>query len=237
MDASAVVEAVAEPVVEPDVRPGGLRVLVLVDDAFLGSRLTAALRTLRAVDAVRACPTAREAEGPLRSGSVDVLVGSGLDAGWLRSVREWTAAAATPLTVLAVIDDGALSGVAGESGTVRPLPAADGFLMRRGLDAAALGETLRRAVGGELPMPAALSRALLARAGSPYPGRGRTALTSRETETLRLMAGGLSNKQIARQLSISSHGAKRLVSNVLLKLDSPNRTTAVVNAMKAGIVP
>lgn len=61
-------------------------------------------------------------------------------------------------------------------------------------------------------------------------------LTAREQETLALLAEGLSNKQIARRLAISDHGAKRLVTSVLLKLGAPNRTTAVVTAIKAGMI-
>ena len=46
----------------------------------------------------------------------------------------------------------------------------------------------------------------------------------------------MSNKQIARQLTISQHGVKRLVSNVLAKLNCPNRTQAVAVALTDGIL-
>jgi DNA-binding NarL/FixJ family response regulator len=85
-------------------------------------------------------------------------------------------------------------------------------------------------------MPPALARALLARAEAPVQRSRTVKLTGREVETLALLVRGMSNKQIARRLAISSHGAKRLVASIMLKLDSPNRTTAVVNAIKAGIV-
>jgi len=69
------------------------------------------------------------------------------------------------------------------------------------------------------------------------PTRSRpVSLTSREVEALTLLVKGMSNKQIARRLAISGHGAKRLVASILLKLDSPNRTTAAVAAIKAGII-
>ncbi|WP_381804006.1 response regulator transcription factor [Streptomyces niveus] len=61
-------------------------------------------------------------------------------------------------------------------------------------------------------------------------------LTSREHEALGLLGQGLSNKQIARSLGISPHGAKRLVGSILLKLGSPNRTAAVVTAMRTGLI-
>lgn len=58
-----------------------------------------------------------------------------------------------------------------------------------------------------------------------------TRLTERERQTLALMARGLENKEIASQLQISLHGAKRNVAQVIAKLDCTNRTMAVVKAM------
>nr|WP_188274026.1 response regulator transcription factor [Streptomyces sp. CBMA152] len=63
-----------------------------------------------------------------------------------------------------------------------------------------------------------------------------TVLTPRELEVLHLVAEGLSNKQAARRLQISEHGVKRLVGNVLAKLNCPNRTLAVVRAMEDGLL-
>ncbi|MFI8951791.1 response regulator transcription factor [Streptomyces sp. NPDC053750] len=61
-------------------------------------------------------------------------------------------------------------------------------------------------------------------------------LTPRELEVLHLVAEGLSNKQAARRLQISEHGVKRLVGNVLARLNCPNRTLAVVRAMEDGLL-
>lgn len=61
-------------------------------------------------------------------------------------------------------------------------------------------------------------------------------LTGREDEVVRLLAQGLSNKQIARRLGISSHGVKRIVASLLLKLGAPNRTAAVVTALQTGLI-
>jgi two-component system nitrate/nitrite response regulator NarL len=77
---------------------------------------------------------------------------------------------------------------------------------------------------------------LLGRVGAQSGNLRPVSLTARENETLALLAEGLSNKQIARRLRISEHGVKRLVGSLLLKLGSPNRTTAVVTAMKFGII-
>jgi two-component system nitrate/nitrite response regulator NarL len=114
----------------------------------------------------------------------------------------------------------------------------DGFLIQRDVSVQTLGGALDRIAAGELPLPAQLARELLAQAGSAR-GADRPRplpLTARENETLALLADGLSNKQIARRLTVSDHGAKRLVTSVLLKLGAPNRTTAVVTAIKTGLI-
>ena len=61
--------------------------------------------------------------------------------------------------------------------------------------------------------------------------------TPREQQTLALLVEGLPNKQIARRLGISEHGAKRNVANILAKLNVPNRTLAAAKAVRDGLVP
>lgn len=61
-------------------------------------------------------------------------------------------------------------------------------------------------------------------------------LTRRETQTLRYMAEGYSNKQIARALCVSEQTVKNHVSSVQHKLGANNRTHAVVLALKLGCI-
>ncbi|MGN9787649.1 LuxR C-terminal-related transcriptional regulator [Nonomuraea sp. ZG12] len=118
----------------------------------------------------------------------------------------------------------------------------DGYLIQEEITANHLRDAIHRVVAGELAIPDRLARVLLTRASGPPSAaeapqhRPPVSLTARERVTLSLLADGLSNRQIARRLSISEHGAKRLVASVLLKLDSPNRTAAVVTAIKARLI-
>lgn len=62
------------------------------------------------------------------------------------------------------------------------------------------------------------------------------ALTERETEVLRLLAQGRSNKEIAAALTIGEKTVKTHVSNILSKLNVPSRTQAALYAVRIGLV-
>ena len=61
-------------------------------------------------------------------------------------------------------------------------------------------------------------------------------LTGREIEVLHLLAGGASNKAVARALGISAHTAKFHVASILEKLDATSRTEAVTQAIRLGLL-
>jgi two-component system, NarL family, response regulator LiaR len=61
-------------------------------------------------------------------------------------------------------------------------------------------------------------------------------LTPRELEVLRLMARGLENSQIARELVISTSTARNHVASILAKLQMQNRIQAAVYAVRHGVV-
>lgn len=60
-------------------------------------------------------------------------------------------------------------------------------------------------------------------------------LTAREIEVLQLIAEGMINKEIARQLYISEKTVKNHVSNIFRKLDVSDRTQAAIYAFKHNI--
>ena len=60
-------------------------------------------------------------------------------------------------------------------------------------------------------------------------------LTARELEVIRLVARGLSNQEIARQLVISEKTVKTHVSNLLGKLHLEDRTQLAIHALKSGL--
>lgn len=93
-------------------------------------------------------------------------------------------------------------------------------------ETARLAAALRGAVAGRPQFsPHALDR--LARG---------TELAPRELEVLAGMARGLSNKEIAAELHLSTHTVKTYVKGVLAKLDSPDRARAVATGYERGIL-
>jgi len=66
---------------------------------------------------------------------------------------------------------------------------------------------------------------------------GPEALSERETEVLRLLARGQSNKEIARELHVNESTVKSEVRSILAKLGVQRRTQAALHAAKIGLVP
>ena len=77
--------------------------------------------------------------------------------------------------------------------------------------------------------------------GSPaavqgVPGAPTQTLTPRETEVLAMLAEGLGNKTIARELGISEHTVKFHVSSIFSKLNASSRTEAVALGARQGLI-
>jgi ATP/maltotriose-dependent transcriptional regulator MalT len=81
---------------------------------------------------------------------------------------------------------------------------------------------------------------LLSAAGAPTGHQHRTAgprpLTSREVEVLRLVASGLSDREIGATLGLSEHTAHRHVANTMTKLNVPTRAAAVAQAARRNLL-
>ncbi len=99
-------------------------------------------------------------------------------------------------------------------------------------------DELRREVrAGRLDTDAV--EAVLGAAGHRVPRRreGLAGLTQREIEVLRLLARGLSNKQIAERLVISPKTVANHVEHIYAKINASTRTRASLFAMQQGLLP
>ena len=83
-----------------------------------------------------------------------------------------------------------------------------------------------------------LQRALAGFLEDPIPveSNGNSPLSRRETEVLRLVASGLSNREIASSLVLSEHTVHRHVANILRKLAQSTRAAAAAHATRAGLI-
>jgi len=104
------------------------------------------------------------------------------------------------------------------------------------VDAAALAAAVRAAAVGLIVLDPTVAGATGIHAHARTSDNAET-LTTREREVLLLVAEGLPNKAIARELGISEHTAKFHVGSLLGKLGAASRTEAVTLATRRGILP
>jgi pimeloyl-ACP methyl ester carboxylesterase/DNA-binding CsgD family transcriptional regulator len=71
---------------------------------------------------------------------------------------------------------------------------------------------------------------------APVEANGASPLSQREAEVLRLVAAGLSNREIASSLVLSEHTVHRHVANILRKLTQSSRAAAAAQATRAGYI-
>jgi DNA-binding NarL/FixJ family response regulator len=99
-----------------------------------------------------------------------------------------------------------------------------------------LVRTIRGVAAGQTVLDPSISQRVIN--GRPEPERHQLLeeLSDREMEVLGLMAKGLNNREIAKELWIGQTTVKTHVSHILKKLGQRDRTQAVVTAIKAGLV-
>jgi two-component system, NarL family, response regulator LiaR len=111
---------------------------------------------------------------------------------------------------------------------------ASGYLLKD-VQARDLANAIRAAYAGRSTLGAEATQALIQTVAQPAAQQGE-ALSAREHEVLVGLARGLSNGEIAAQLTISTNTVRHHVRNILAKLEVTNRTEAVHVAMQRGLV-
>ena len=108
-----------------------------------------------------------------------------------------------------------------------------GYLLKD-TNARALCQAVKAAAAGQVQLSPQVAERLIREVSAPEnPER----LTRRETEVLRLLARGRSNKEIAMDLCIVEKTVKTHVSNILGKLGVSSRTQAALYAIRIGLAP
>ena len=117
----------------------------------------------------------------------------------------------------------------GDVEVLRALKAGARAYLLKGLLRKELLETIRAVYAGQKRIPPEVAAVLADHAVDE-------ALTAREIDVLRLIAGGNANKLIGDQLSITEETVKGYVKNILSKLGARDRTHAVTVGLKRGII-
>jgi pimeloyl-ACP methyl ester carboxylesterase/DNA-binding CsgD family transcriptional regulator len=150
-------------------------------------------------------------------------------------VRDRLEAVATPTVVVHRRGDRAIRFPLGRS-LAASIPEST-FIALEGLDhlpwrgaAREAADTLLRAIGIEEPELGELA------GDPPAPEPAETDLSARELEVLRLVALGLSDREIAEELVLSPHTVHRHVANIRTKLRLPSRAAAAAQAARLGLL-
>ena len=127
----------------------------------------------------------------------------------------------------------ALTSVLEDASVVRAVQAgAIGYLLKD-TQAEQLCSAIKAAARGEVQLAPGLAARLVREMCAPD---NPQPLTARETDVLRALAMGLTNRQIGRRLHIGERTVKTHVSHLLAKLGMQSRTQAALHAVRIGLV-
>jgi NarL family two-component system response regulator LiaR len=107
-----------------------------------------------------------------------------------------------------------------------------GYLLKD-TEADELRKAIKAAAAGQVQLSPKVAARLMREVQVPD---SPESLTERETDVLRLLAKGCSNRELAQNLSIGEKTVKTHVSNILSKLGVPSRTQAALYAVRIGLV-
>ncbi len=210
-----------------------LQVFIADDQALVRQGIRALLEMDEEISIVGEASDGVETIARLAAADADVLLldvrmprKSGLDV-----LRELSAKESLPPTLILTTFDDAEAVLDGIRSGAR------GFLLKD-VSCEQLLAAIRAIAGGATVFHPALTERLARAAGglrsSPPASNGR--LTEREEEVVRLMAGGYSNREIARALGTAEGTIKNHVSNILSKFGVRDRTRAVLKALESGLL-
>jgi DNA-binding NarL/FixJ family response regulator len=127
----------------------------------------------------------------------------------------------------------AVTSVLEDNAVIRAIRAGAIGYMLKDTRADELCRAIHAAANGQVQLsPQAAARLLREVAAPDSP----ETLTERETDVLRLLAKGMANKEIARELAIGDKTVKTHVSSILAKLGVQSRTQAALYAVRIGLV-
>ncbi|MFI6831340.1 response regulator [Kribbella sp. NPDC050241] len=207
-----------------------IRVVVADDQQVVREGLVALLELLDDIEVTGAAANGAEAVDLVAQGNVDVVL-MDLRMPVLDGVQA-TARITAGFPDVAVL---VLTTYADDASIATALRAGARGYLTKDAGRAEIGAALRSTAAGQSTFDPEVSRRLIAGLTPDAPAKDAAGLTSRETEVLRLIAGGLSNPEIAKQLFISEVTVKTHINNTFAKIGARHRAEAVRYAYRNGI--
>lgn len=212
------------------------RIVLTEDDEPVRERLATLLRDWDGSDLVAVCATFAETLAAIENHQFDLLItdlklpdGNGVDA--IRFLRQKQPAAEA--MVISVLAD--------ETTVLNAIAAgASGYLFKDA-ESIDLIVAITDLMAGRSPISSRIARVLVQRLNAPRhedqpPDTTKGALTAREMDILWGIAKGFTNAEIAERLDISRQTVPVHVRNIYRKLEASNRSEAVFEATRRGLI-
>lgn len=205
-----------------------IRVLIAEDHTLVSEGLQAMLATAKELEVVGAVDAGGEAVRLVEAGAIDVVLMdlklsdemSGIEA--TRLIKERTPT--TKVVVLSMFTDPGTVAEAVKAG-------ADGYLSK-GTSGDEVITAVRKVMEGRSVLDPSVTEGVLGRIGRDAPA----ALTDRELDVLQRLAHGRSTREVADDLGVADETVKSHVKQIFKKLNVRDRTQAVAEALRRGIV-
>ena len=208
-----------------------IRVIVVDDHPIFRLGLATSLREMDGIDIIGEASTAGEVSELVSGNQPDIVLldlhlpdGSGLDVNRLIARDHPN----VKVVVLTMSEDHVATIAAVRDG-------ARGYIVK-GADPSRVEPVIRSVMAGDVVLDPGVARAIADLAqlrgevkASPFPH-----LSRRELDILELVARGLDNPAIARELVLTSKTVRNHVSNVLAKINAGDRSQAIVLARRSG---
>ena len=205
-----------------------VRVVIAEDHTLVSEGLRAMLSTSDEIEVVATVDAGEEVVRLAEGGSIDVVLmdlklsdeTSGMEA--TRRIKQ--SAPETKVVVLSMFTDPGTVAEAVKAG-------ADGYLSK-GTSGDEVIRAIKKVMEGSSVLDPSVTEGVLGRLGRESP----TALTDRELDVLQRLAHGRSTKEVAGEIAVSEETVKSHVKQIFKKLGVRDRTQAVAEALRRGLV-
>jgi two-component system, NarL family, response regulator NreC len=205
-----------------------LRALIVDDHTLVADGLSMMLSMIEDMELLGVCPSGEEGVARVAKGDVDIVLmdvnlgrgQSGLEA--TREIKE--ASPDTKVLILTMFTDPATVTEAVKAG-------ADGYLSK-GASREAVEQAIRDVMAGNQVLDPRVTRGVFGKLSDREPNT----LSDRELEVLQEVSRGKSTKEVAEALFLSEETVKTYLKQIFRKLEVRDRTEAVAEAFRRGLV-